>query len=317
MIPRAHRLTTYLIQKIVAFSGRAHVTLKWPLSSSRPFTKPFIKLWSPGKGVGDEVMCTMVFDAIKEANPGCKITFVTRYPDLFRGHPSIDNVIQESPEARKGGIPLVYALVLPPPRRPLGHLMAECVGLLIDKPRVPTLPHAEVSIEFQTKVAALKKPLVAVQPRPSNWTPNKDWPLERWDVLVGQLTCEGATVVECGTLALLSPAHGLVSMAGTTSLLEFAYLVSQSDLFIAPPSGGMHLAAAYGIPSVILYGGYEDPVGHQYPRVTALYRKVSCAPCWLTTPCPRHLECQAQISVADVLSKTREILDGPHRAFKV
>lgn len=292
----------------VRLGGRVHVGMRWPLKSFRPCNKSSLRLWSLGKGVGDEVMCTMVFDAIKEANPQCRITFVTRFPDLFRGHPSIDEIVQESPVARQGGIPLSYGMVLPPPPRPLGHLMAECVGLLLDKPRVPTLPPAEVSIDFRAKVASLKRPLVAVQPRSSSWTPNKDWSLERWDSLVLRLARDGATIVECGTQPVLSPVEGLVSMAGTTSLLEFAHVLGIADLFIAPPSGGMHLAAAYGTPSIILYGGYEDPVGHQYPQVTDLYRKVSCAPCWLTTYCPLNLACLAQISVEDVYSKARDIL---------
>ena len=210
-------------------------------------------------------------------------------------------------------VPITDAVALAdritPPPRPLGHHLAECVGLVLRETAVPSLPPVVVSVEFEHLVSNWRRPMVVVQPRPSKWTPNKDWPLERWEELVSRLT-RCCFVVECGTETLLSPMKGLQSLAGKTSLMEFAHVINQADLFIAPPSGGMHLAAAYGIPSIILYGGYEDPEGHQYPHVEALYRPVSCAPCWLTSACPRNLECQALISVDDVWSAAQKILNA-------
>jgi len=288
--------------------GTFHVAVTWPVWWLRPWRRKSVKLWSVGKGIGDEVMCTMVFDALKKANAECHITFVTRYPDLFREHPSLKAILPDSDDFRKGAIPLTYGRALPPPR-PLGHLLAECVGLVVVEPQAPSLPQPSVSEAFQARVSALKRPLVVVQPRPSNWTPNKDWALDRWDALV-RLLVPDCTVIECGTLRSLSAVDGMVSMAGETSLLEFTHLVSQADLFIGPPSGGMHLAAAYSVPSVILYGGYERPEGHQYPHVRPLYRQVPCAPCWLATACPNELQCLKAIRVEEVLHECKAALKG-------
>jgi ADP-heptose:LPS heptosyltransferase len=300
---------------LIRGGARVYVNVLWPLPAWRPYRRAHLKLWTSGKGVGDEVMCTMVFDAIKQANPACHITFVSRYTELFAGHPSLDQVLPDSSEARAGCVTLLYGLFTPPPR-PLGSMMAECVGLVLPRAPVPSLPAVKVSAAFQEAVNRLGRSLIVVQPRSSKWTPNKDWSLERWNLLTEKLV-DGAVVVECGTESVLDPMPGLVSYAGKTSLVEFAYLVSKADLFIGPPSGGMNLAAAYRTPSVILYGGYESPEGYQYPTVLPLYRQVPCAPCWLTTSCPHQLECLHQISVTDVLDAVDRQLRQPKAAGSV
>jgi ADP-heptose:LPS heptosyltransferase len=240
------------------------------------------------------VLCTAVFDAVKQRNPSCEIQFVSRYPELFSGHRSLSAVLPDQEAQRAGALPLVYAQVIPPPR-PLTVLMAECVGLQLSGPLPPSLPEPAADPELQEAMAGWRKPLIVLQPQASRWTPNKDWPLARWNGLSRRLL-EIGTVVECGADPVLDPVIGQVSMAGRTTVVQFAQLVRAADLFIGPPSGGMHLAAAFRIPSLILYGGYEHPDGHQYANVTPFYRQVSCAPCWLTSDCPVGRLCLDQIS---------------------
>ncbi len=292
----------------VRLGPRAHVLWRWPRPSRQPWRQARLKLWSPGRGIGDEVMCTAVFEAVRRRNPGCELVFVSRYPELFTGHPALSAVLPDNDSNRAGALPLVYAQVLPPPR-PLTLLMAECAGLRLEAAALPSLPDPVVSAAFQQQVAALPRPLVVLQPQASQWTPNKDWPLARWNALARRLRAH-ATVVEIGAQPVLDAASGAHCLAGRTSVPEFAHLLRAADLFLGPPSGGMHLAAAFRIPSLILYGGYEHPDGHRYPNVTAFYRPVRCAPCWLTTPCPVGRICLEQISEEAVLAAALERLSA-------
>jgi peptidoglycan/xylan/chitin deacetylase (PgdA/CDA1 family) len=136
------------------------------------------------------------------------------------------------------------------------------------------------------------------------------WPKELWHALVTELLRD-FQVIEVGTEALFSAddfGAGFHAWSGTTSLADFVWTVGQGTVFVGPPSGGMHLANAFQVPSVILYGGYESPLGHQYPRTRALYRQVPCAPCWLRENCPYDLKCLRMISTADVLTAVKELV---------
>jgi ADP-heptose:LPS heptosyltransferase len=80
-------------------------------------------------------------------------------------------------------------------------------------------------------------------------------------------------------------------------------MIGQADLFVGPPSSGMHLANSYRVPSVIIYGGYESPMSYNYPQSEALYNSVVCAPCWKTTECPYARECLHGITPKDVFER--------------
>jgi ADP-heptose:LPS heptosyltransferase len=74
-------------------------------------------------------------------------------------------------------------------------------------------------------------------------------------------------------------------------------------VFVGPVSGPSHIAAAVGIPAVVIIGGYEHPKNTSYDRHTNLYTAVRCAPCWLREPCPYELKCLKMIRPGTVESE--------------
>jgi glycosyltransferase involved in cell wall biosynthesis/ADP-heptose:LPS heptosyltransferase len=246
-------------------------------------------------------MCTPILREIKRRNPKCEITFAARHMELFRGNPFIEKLAPLSSPSEAKAVGLGYNH-LTPPKRPLATMMAECAGLSI-RPSHLTPPDVNsVSDSFRKSVDSIGHPRIVVQPVAGNWTPNKQWPTERWNELIERLS-QRCNVIEVGTKPLFDRESGkgnFWSFAGATSIDELAYVISQADAFTGPPSGGMHLANAFRIPSTILFGGYEGPEGYDYPWVNTFYNKVSCAPCWKTTPCPYELKCLRGIEVDDV-----------------
>jgi len=267
------------------------VRWRWPWPWKKPWQRSWLRLASHGGGIGDELMCTPIFREIKRLNPRCHLTFLSRYPEMFASNPHLDEVERFSPEATADGLYLQYNVVLPPPR-PLITLMAECVGLTLSSNQLEP-PRVEPSADLQARVARIVRPRVVIQPQASQWTPNKQWPASSWKRLVEMLV-EHVEVVEAGTHPYFAGQEfgpRFHSLAGTTTMAEFGWVVSQATVFVGPPSGGMHFANAFQIPSVIILGGYEAPDGYDYPWVQRFFTPVDCAPCWLTTPCPYQLEC--------------------------
>ena len=137
----------------------------------KPFQRAAIRLYSLGGGVGDELMCTPVFREIRRRNPVCRITYLSRYPEMFRSNPHLDEVEEFSVKGSQGAFELSYLPIYPPPR-PLITLMGECVGLEMSATQLDP-PDVAPTAEVREKIAAIAGPRIVVQPRASHWTPNK------------------------------------------------------------------------------------------------------------------------------------------------
>jgi ADP-heptose:LPS heptosyltransferase/glycosyltransferase involved in cell wall biosynthesis len=302
---RMECLTRWINGVLVRMGPGAFIWFHRPWPLRKIYMRPALKVRCLGGGLGDELMCLPIFEEIKRRNPACRISFVTRRPAFFRSQPQVDEVLTQPP--KRGAVTLTYNFVIPPPR-PLISMMAECAGIKGRFRRIPA-PIVTPSSGAKSLIESLARPLVVVQPVASGWTTNKNWPLPYWK-RCARLLAADFQVLEVGTEAVL-PAEEMgarfVSMAGETSLDDFAYYISQADLFIGPSSSGMHLANAYDIPALIIFGGYESPVGYDFPNVHALYSPVDCAPCW-RQDCPYDLKCLHAIEPEVVVEKAVRLL---------
>jgi len=295
----------WLNRILVHLGPAAYIALHWPWPMDKPYMRRSLTVQALGGGLGDELMCLPVIAEIKRLNPKCRVRFVTRRPDFFRTQPHIDEVAKERPGRRV--LKLVYNSVLPPPR-PLITLMAECVGISDRFRRIPTLD-VKPGKNVVKLIKHLPRPLVVVQPLATGWTGNKNWPLPYWIECVRSLTAD-FHVVEVGNdpvLPVEEMGPRFTSVSGGTTLHDLAYVISQADLFIGPSSGGMHLASAFDVPALIIFGGYERPSGYDYRNVEALYTPVACAPCWRQT-CPYELMCLHSIKPETVVARARQML---------
>jgi len=149
--------------------------------------------------------------------------------------------------------------------------------------------------------------------------PAKSWPEERYRALCAELvrhtrvilTGSGGDRALCQRIAQSVP--GVVSLAGETTLGEMFALVEDARALVANDSGAPHVAAALGVPCVVLFGStspeWTAPRGSE---VRILQHKVHCNPCFRRT-CPTQLECFNGIAVSDVVSAVTEILARPAR----
>ena len=291
---------------------RVFIAVHWPWPLRKPYQRKRLRLQASGGGIGDELMCTPIFSEIKRRNPGCHITFITRFPDFFRAHPDLDEVVLSDGTPDRSAIRFAYHYMIPPPR-PLMSLMGECVGLAMNFDRL-TPPPITPSSEIREALKSTGRQRVVIQPRSSRWTTNKNWPEEKWRALIGLLASR-FEVIEVGHDPLFAEGefgNHYRSFAGKTDLTDLAYIISQADLFIGPSSGGMHLANAFKVKSVILFGGYESPEGYRYPQTRSFYTPVPCAPCWKRS-CPYDIQCLRAIEPENVFAAGLSLLAEPNQ----
>jgi len=276
-----------------------------------PYLKNHLVLIRTGE-LGDVLMCSAVVREIKRRNPKCRITFVTKYPEVLRHNPYIDQCIpieEASERLPRGGIYLNYELYIPPSLHLIQYLGAR-VGLKNVPHELSCFVDPGLREYFSHKFSDLPRPWVVVHRRAGEWTPNKNWPDSYWDQLI-PLICRNASVIELGTqtAGTLFSEKNYLSLAGKTSIEEMAAIISLCDLLVGPVSGPMHIAKAVGIPSVIICGGYEEPLGSSYLGNVNLHYACDCSPCWLRTACPYDLKCLKEISVEAVSGSIQKILE--------
>jgi ADP-heptose:LPS heptosyltransferase len=304
-----------LAYRLSARWGRGARIIRWPVAGFAPCHQKELHI-SRGDGLGDVLMCTPAIRELRRLNPDCRVTFYTNFPDLVEGLPFID-CVRPVVEAVRNTHWLTYEPSLPP-RRHLARIIGDTLGVNVRDVRPSCMVRPELVERYRQDWIGLPRPFIVVTRCASAFTPNKDWPDALWDDLLARLTAR-ATVIEVGgrlSEASVVPAGSYLDLRGQTTLPELVALITAADLHIAPVTGTVHIAAAVGVPTVVIYGGYEPPVCTEYPGNIGLYSPVECAPCWLKTPCPYSKKCLHMITpdqveaALDRLWKDRERL--PH-----
>jgi ADP-heptose:LPS heptosyltransferase len=154
---------------------------------------------------------------------------------------------------------------LPPPG-PARHI-AEREAAQLAAAGVGPIEAPDLSF-FDTDISrfALTPPMALLVPGSAPHRPAKRWPATRFAALARELAAQGTTPVLLGTKA---EARELAEIAracpeardlcGETGLVEIAALARAAALAVGNDTGPMHLIAAAGCPSLVLYSAESDP----------------------------------------------------------
>ena len=104
----------------------------------------------------------------------------------------------------------------------------------------------------------------------------------------------------------------VVSLVGKIQLEEFMKILKYCHLFIGNVSGPGHIAAAMGVPTLMIFGGQVLPhEWHPLGRKTMSVRvQVACAPCYKSLPkdCPFGLKCLKLLWPEKVMGAVEQLL---------
>jgi len=187
---------------------------------------------------------------------------------------------------------------------------------------------AQESITQMLKDAGLEgKALVGIHPG-SVW-PTKCWPYENYAKLITRLEKElGLTAVIVGgkkdldlgeQVCRLANGGHPVNFASKTSLSELMALMKHLKLFVTNDSGPMHIATAFGVPTLGIFGPTTKELGF-FPygkahRVVEI-KGLPCRPCALHggKKCPLgHFKCMRDITVDMVFDTAKEMLEASNK----
>lgn len=102
-------------------------------------------------------------------------------------------------------------------------------------------------------------------------------------------------------------AGNCVNMAGKTTVRQLMALIKRCNFFITNDSGPMHIAAAFGVPLVAIFGP-TDHVGTApvSEKAVIVRQPVDCAPCKLRA-CPTDHRCMTAVTVEQVVQASEQL----------
>ncbi len=104
--------------------------------------------------------------------------------------------------------------------------------------------------------------------------------------------------------------HKVRNLAGKTTIPQLCSAIGGLDLFLTGDSGPMHIAAAYQIPTVAIFGPtkWKETSQWKNPHSRIVRHDLECAPCMKRT-CPlKHHECMKGIGADEVLESIHPLL---------
>jgi heptosyltransferase II len=92
-----------------------------------------------------------------------------------------------------------------------------------------------------------------------------------------------------------------LNLAGATNVRQLLALIKRCDFFITNDSGPMHIAAAFGVPLVAIFGSTDHRTTSAFFDKGAIVRKeADCAPC-MKRECPTDHRCMTAVTAAEVI----------------
>jgi ADP-heptose:LPS heptosyltransferase len=150
------------------------------------------------------------------------------------------------------------------PRRDLLHTRERLEGQL-RQAGIATLPVPDWSA-LGTGGPDLPARAALLVPGAAPHRPGKRWPAERFGELAAMLAARGMAPVVLGSAAeeplaaaIRARAPTALDLTGRTALPDLFGIAARAVLAVGNDTGPMHIAAAMGCPSVVLFGPDSDP----------------------------------------------------------
>ena len=193
-----------------------------------------------------------------------------------------------------------------------GHQVEKYNNFINDSLNINSIP-SKLLIHSKNKNKVGKRKLLGLNPGASYGSSKRWYPKEfadiacalssHYDIIIFGGPNEKDIAEDIEKYLIDRSINNYINLSAKTSINELISHIETLDLFITGDSGPMHLAAAYQIPTVAIFGPTNDNETSQWMNENSFILKQSldCQPCMKRT-CPlNHHKCMKLIKATDVL----------------
>lgn len=159
---------------------------------------------------------------------------------------------------------------------------------------------------WEEAFAKLAAPEVIVEPtlKPKA-SPNKDWHWERWELLARLMRAAGLSVAQVGPAGTKTLTG--VRLIETQTFRNAAAVLARAKAAVMTEGGLMHAAAAVGLRSVVIFGGYIAPEVTGYEMHTNIFTGQALG-CGMRAPCLHCRRAMAEITPQMVMAELMKVM---------
>jgi len=268
------------------------------------------------RGLGDALMLNSVMFELGRQR-GRNHLLGTNYYELFKGNPYITLLPFKSQRIhhqigkllKLAGLVsnLHYLDYYRNSQQPGQHILSVLSNEAgVRQPPVKPAIYLNQSELIRAKLPDTGKPWIAIQSTGlATWTDNKNWGHQKMGKVI-ELLKSDYSFLQLGSHDDPSLSVDL-NLSGKVSPREAICYLKRCQKMVAQEGFLMHAAAAVGVPSVIIYGGFIAPWQSGYDCNINLYTTLPCAPCFLTSPCPYGKRCLEDIKPSHVIEALHSI----------
>jgi heptosyltransferase II len=197
-----------------------------------------------------------------------------------------------------------------------GHQVEKYNNFINDLCNVTTIP-GELILPIQKKRKDTKKKILGINPGATYGNAKRWYPKEfadiaidlssNYDVIIFGGEGEKDIALDIEMYLIEKGVSNYQNLCGKTSISELFSHISNLDLFVTGDSGPMHIAAAYKIPTVSIFGPTNDVETSQWmnEKSVIIKKNLDCQPC-MKRVCPlKHHKCMKLVKASDVLRETK------------
>ena len=175
----------------------------------------------------------------------------------------------------------------------------------------------ELILPVQKKIKDTKKKILGINPGATYGNAKRWYPKEfadiaidlssNYDVIIFGGEGEKDIALDIEMYLIEKGVSNYKNLCGKTSISELFSHISNLDLFVTGDSGPMHIAAAYKIPTVSIFGPTNDVETSQWmnEKSVIVKKNLDCQPC-MKRVCPlKHHKCMKLVKASDVLRETK------------
>lgn len=266
------------------------------------------------KGMGDNLLLSLLLPGLRSRHPGHRIVVETEYPELFLHNPHLDWATRRHLRTTSRHLKPRYR-ILPGERHSIYRQLLDCAGL--DGPAAPRLYLLPRELEDARRRIDGDYLCVCPSGKQGFCGNRKEWGLERFQAAIERLS--DLRFAQIGA-ASDPPLAGAVDLRGLPVRVSAAVLANSRG-FLGLEGGLMHLAKAVDRPATIVYGGLVSRASSAYEDHVVLAEETPCSPCFSSEraigDCDT-MDCMERILVERVVAGVREMLarqaDGGSRS---